>query len=84
MAHWNGQQVVGFAPVKDKRNRGWTWVDCGCCAGIQWGGEEPRECRDCEGNGWLALHEKSRRLALYPGGPFRGVAGASYLRRKGA
>lgn len=52
---------------------GWTEVNCGCCNGIAWGGEEPRTCRDCGGNGVLWRSPKGR-LALYPGGPFRGVA----------
>ena len=53
---------------------GWRQVDCGCCAGLEWGGEEPRECRRCKGWGGLFLHEKSRVLALWPGGPLAGMA----------
>lgn len=52
----------------------WTVVDCGCCFGIQWGGEEPRTCRRCQGSGGLWLSPSGTRLALYPGGPFAGVA----------
>ena len=51
---------------------GWTLIDCGCCNGIEWGGEEPRTCRDCGGNGVLWRSPRGR-LALYPGGPFRGI-----------
>lgn len=36
-----------------------------------WGGEEPIECNRCW-SGIIAYHEKSKRYALYPGGPFRG------------
>ena len=27
--------------------KGWKPVQCGCCNGIQWGGTDPIECRDC-------------------------------------
>lgn len=52
--------------------RKWKQVACGCCAGIEWGGCEPRECQDCGGNGSLWLSPRGKALALYPGGPFRG------------
>ena len=51
---------------------GWAEVDCGCCAGLEWGGESPRECRDCGGRGFLCVHKHTGRIADYPGGPFRG------------
>lgn len=51
---------------------GWEERNCGCCAGIQWGGEEPIECRHCHGTGRYALHIKSGTAALYPGGPLLG------------
>lgn len=51
--------------------KGWKHVSCGCCAGLEWGGEEPRECKDCGGNGSLWQSPKGA-LALYPGGPFVG------------
>ena len=74
MSHWNGENIVRIPPEPYPSFPGWLRVDCGCCAGIEWGGEAPRECRDCGGNGLVALHEKSGRLALWPGGPFCGRA----------
>lgn len=47
------------------------WIDCGCCAGISWGGEYPTECYSCKGGGMLWRYA-SGRLALWPGGPFAG------------
>ena len=74
MSYWTGEKVVTMLPEPWTNYPGWLAIDCGCCAGIEWGGEEPRECRDCGGSGRLALHEKSQVLALYPGGPFCGKA----------
>lgn len=73
MSHWDSAslQVIRW-PTEPWGKRGWLKVDCGCCNGIEWGGEEPRECKDCGGYGVLALHKKSRVLALYPGGHFMG------------
>lgn len=51
---------------------GWIEVACGCCAGLEWGGVYPRECRDCGGSGFLIVHKRTGRIADYPGGPFRG------------
>ena len=59
----------------------WIEVDCGCCAGIAWGGETPEECYDCGGRGYLLVHRKTGRIADYPGGPFRGQLGSEDLRR---
>jgi hypothetical protein len=56
------------------------WVDCGCCAGIEWGGEYPRECESCGGTG-LQYRYASGALALSPGGPFRGHEHPDYVRR---
>jgi ribosomal protein S27AE len=72
MAHWDGKTIVYFPnePYPDHPN--WVRIDCGCCAGIEWGGESPRECRDCGGSGMMALHKQTGRIADYPGGPFRG------------
>lgn len=55
------------------------WVRCGCCAGLEWGGEQPRECRDCDGNGQVYRYP-SGRLALYPGGPLKGQEHPEYQR----
>ena len=46
---------------------------CGCCDGIQWGGDYPRECLDCAGSGFIFITEHDR-IIDYPGGPFRGSA----------
>ena len=62
----------------------WTRIPCGCCAGIAWGGEYPRECRDCKGSGSLWLSPSGTRLALYPGGPFAGVASGADRRLAGS
>ncbi len=51
---------------------GWLEIDCGCCGGIMWGGDYPRECDQCNGGGYLFLHQKSGVLAQWPGGPFLG------------
>lgn len=51
---------------------GWIIINCGCCSGIQWGGEYPRECTHCDGTGSTWKHKKSGVLACYPGGPFLG------------
>jgi hypothetical protein len=37
---------------------------------LEWGGEYPRECRNCNGTGRICVHLKSGVHALYPGGPF--------------
>ncbi len=74
MAFWDGKNIIHFEdkPYGDDYP-GWTLVDCGCCAGMQWGGDHPAECPRCNG-GFLVRHEASKRLALYPGGPFAGRA----------
>lgn len=53
---------------------GWRIVDCSCCAGLEWGGEYPREHAQCGGAGVYWLTPSGTRIALYPGGPFSGVA----------
>ena len=72
MAFWNGSQIIYTKPRPIENYPGWEEVDCGCCGGIQWGGESPRECNDCEGSGRYCRHIKSGVMALYPGGPFLG------------
>jgi hypothetical protein len=51
---------------------GWEYLSCGCCGGIQWGGDYPRECTCCGGSGMIAIHKPTGTIADYPGGPFRG------------
>ncbi len=74
MAYWDSakQKIVEWQPRPCKEYPGWQEEDCGCCNGIEWGGEYPRECRDCGGSGIVFHHVKSGVLALYPGGPFLG------------
>jgi hypothetical protein len=74
VSYWDSakQEVVRFDPSRWAGYQGWFAVDCGCCGGLEWGGDSPRECGSCMG-GRVALHAESRRLALYPGGPFCGV-----------
>lgn len=64
--------ITSFSTEPITEYPGWVWVDCGCSNGLEWGGEEPRECIDCCGSGRTALHLKSKRLATYPGGKFLG------------
>jgi hypothetical protein len=77
MSYWDGEKVVRFKPEEVPGYPGWKWIDCGCCAGIEWGGEHPVECRRCWGDGRLCLHKKSGAYALYPGGPFLGNMGGT-------
>ena len=51
---------------------GWISKNCGCCFGIEWGGDYPRECRICGGDGIIYLHVLSGVLSQWPGGPFVG------------
>lgn len=51
---------------------GWEYINCGCCGGIQWGGDTPRDCLVCDGASFYYKHTKSGVLAQYPGGPFLG------------
>ena len=74
MACWDSAagRIVHAPPRPYPGHRGWLLIDCGCCAGIRWGGESPRECDQCAGGGFQAQHKRSGVFALYPGGPFRG------------
>ncbi len=65
-------------PEESKAYPGWECIDCGCCAGLLWGGEYPTECYDCRGAGFFYRHKKSGVLAQYPGGPFLGREGKDY------
>lgn len=49
----------------------WMQVLCGCCAGLEWGGEEPRLCKNCQGSGTVFVH-RNGTVAQWPGGPFNG------------
>jgi hypothetical protein len=73
MAHWDSEKgIIVHWPTEPYPNYpDWELVDCGCCVGLEWGGDYPRECRQCNG-GVYARHIKSRVIALYPGGPFLG------------
>lgn len=72
MAHWNWKtgKTTHMKPTPIPEYPGWESLDCGCSGGLEWGGEQPRECRDCGGNGVISHHIKSGAHALYPGGPF--------------
>ena len=69
-----------FEAAQDATKRGtrlpdkptWAVSGCGCCHGLEWGGEEPRECRDCGGSGGVYVHLPTGSVALWPGGPFNG------------
>ena len=74
MAYWDSekQKIIISPPEPCVEYPNWEIVDCGCCAGIEWGGWSPSTCSICKGNGILYHHIKSGVLALYPGGPFIG------------
>lgn len=74
MAHWDSKQgkIVRWEPEPIPDYPGWVWQDCGCSAGLQWGGESPAECPACDGTGMVAKHLESGTLAVYPGGPLKG------------
>lgn len=74
MAYWDSenQKIVRPPPEKINDYPGWIREDCGCCGGLEWGGEYPRECRNCHGTGVVCRHIRSGVLAEYPGGPFLG------------
>lgn len=70
--HPKTSKIVYQKDEPSRRHPGWVWHDCGCCNGIEWGGEEPRECRSCNGTGSVAVHKRSGIIVLYPGGKFLG------------
>lgn len=72
MSGWVDGKIVEYPDKAIDEHPGWVWRDCGCCAGTQWGGEEPRECDNCVGQGQYAVHLKSGTMAEYPGGPLLG------------
>lgn len=71
MAYWDGSQVIGFEPTFSRTWMGWIEADHGCCNGIKWGGEYPREC-ECAA-GVMYVHIESGTIAQYPGGPLMGA-----------
>lgn len=70
MAFWDGKRIVYFDPEPSEIWPDWDMIDCGCCSGIEWGGEVPRECKRCGGDGHIFRHRKSGVTAQHPGGPF--------------
>jgi len=76
MSSWDAEkgQIIRWKPRPWPGYPGWYEIDCGCCNGIEWGGETPDECRTCGGSGRVAMHVESGRIAWYPGGPFCGWA----------
>ena len=76
MSYWDSatQTVVRIPPERIGGYPGWVRLDCGCCDGIEWGGDEPQDCYACKGYGSVCLHVKSGVIALYPGGPLCGHA----------
>jgi len=74
MAYWDSEKqiIVHYKDCKSENYPKWDEIDCGCCNGLEWGGEEPRECNSCNGTGRIFRHRKTGVLAVYPGGPFRG------------
>lgn len=74
MSHWDARAgtIVRWPDKTWDQYPEWISRDCGCCGGIEWGGDSPRECRNCGGFGRIAKHKKSGALAAWPGGPFLG------------
>lgn len=74
MSYWDSlnQQIIRIPPRPYPNYPGWTELDCGCCGGLEWGGEVPRDCRTCKGSGSLARHDATGTLAMYPSGPLLG------------
>jgi hypothetical protein len=70
MAYWDGKKIAYWKTKPCKYYPAWDEIDCGCCAGIEWGGEEPRECKRCGGSGGIYRHRRSGVTAGYPGGRF--------------
>ncbi len=75
MASWNSKtQTTTRYPTKPSMDYpDWDIEDCGCCNGIMWGGEYPRECDNCNGSGRIYRHRESGVAAEYPGGRFVGA-----------
>lgn len=72
MSYWDGEKIVVFPDEQIDGHSGWVRKDCGCCAGVEWGGDSPTECSHCMGTGQYCEHMKTGTLALYPGGPLLG------------
>ena len=74
MAYWDATQnkILRQPTTRLADYPGWELVDCGCCNGLRWGGDHPRECVTCGGSGEIAHHTKSGVYAWYPGGPLCG------------
>jgi hypothetical protein len=74
MAHWDSENgiIVRHPPEEVAGYPEWEMQDCGCCNGLEWGGDEPIECRKCDGNGVIYHHKISGIDALYIGGPLIG------------
>ena len=71
MAHWDSQRgVIVHWDTIPSDNLNWELIDCGCAAGVEWGGDYPLECRRCGGTGRIAKHKSTGVTAFYPGGPF--------------
>jgi hypothetical protein len=72
MSHYDSEQnkIIRWETKKCRNYPGWEEIDCGCCVGIEWGGDYPTECERCNGSGTLFHHKKSGVLAEYPGGHF--------------
>jgi hypothetical protein len=74
VSHYNSDknEIIHWPTRDSEVYPGWEMIDCGCCHGIEWGGEESRECKECCASGIQWRHKKSGVYAEYPGGPFTG------------
>ena len=70
MSHWDGNKIIKWETRPCKEYPDWDVIDCGCCHGIKWGGENPIECDRCGGGGVIYKHRRSGVTAEYPGGRF--------------
>lgn len=71
MSYWDGKAIIEYPAEPYFNHPGWLRIDCGCCNGIEWGGNYPVECKRCGGGGFLAKHIPTGVVAEYPGGRFR-------------
>ena len=74
MAYWDDKlkRIIRIEPELSTNFPNWAIIDCGCSNGLHWGGEAPRECNRCHGDGALFVHLTTGTVALYPGGSLVG------------
>ena len=63
MSYWDHYTLSIITLPDHDLGNGWVQKDCGCCNGIQWGGNEPIDCNICDGKGYYSKHKESGVLA---------------------